>query len=95
MHDLVTLSVFLPIMWHREDEAIGRWNQGKSPGEKAAGGRSSQRACLWDTTQSSGKYATEEYKCFAIGITLLESGDNTFVIEWFAGINCIIVWSQI
>ena len=22
-------------------------------------------------------------------------GDNTFVIEWFAGINCIILWSQI
>ena len=20
---------------------------------------------------------------------------NTFVIEWFAGINCIILWSQI
>ena len=25
----------------------------------------------------------------------LELGDNTFVIEWFAGINCIILWSQI
>ena len=22
-------------------------------------------------------------------------GGNTFVIEWFAGINCIILWSQI
>ena len=22
-------------------------------------------------------------------------GDNTFVIEWFAGINCIILWLQI
>ena len=25
----------------------------------------------------------------------LKLGDNTFVIEWFAGINCIILWSQI
>ena len=25
----------------------------------------------------------------------LELGDNTFVIEWFAGINCIILQSQI
>ena len=24
-----------------------------------------------------------------------ELGDNMFVIEWFAGINCIILWSQI
>ena len=22
-------------------------------------------------------------------------GENMFVIEWFAGINCIILWSQI
>ena len=26
---------------------------------------------------------------------LWKLGDNTFVIEWFAGINCIILWSQI
>ena len=26
---------------------------------------------------------------------VLKLGDNTFVIEWFAGINCIILWSQI
>ena len=25
----------------------------------------------------------------------LKLGDNTFVFEWFAGINCIILWSQI
>ena len=25
----------------------------------------------------------------------IDLGDNTFVIEWFAGINCIILWSQI
>ena len=27
--------------------------------------------------------------------TMFQLGDNTFVIEWFAGINCIILWSQI
>ena len=26
---------------------------------------------------------------------VVKLGDNTFVIEWFAGINCIILWSQI
>ena len=30
-----------------------------------------------------------------ICIFLSELGDNMFVIEWFAGINCIILWSQI
>ena len=28
-------------------------------------------------------------------LTYVKLGDNTFVIEWFAGINCIILWSQI
>ena len=26
---------------------------------------------------------------------LFDLGDNKFVFEWFAGINCIILWSQI
>ena len=28
-------------------------------------------------------------------MAIVKLGDNTFVIEWFAGINCIILWSQI
>ena len=35
------------------------------------------------------------YKFKRIEETNLKLGDNTFVIEWFAGINCIILWSQI
>ena len=37
------------------------------------------------------EYFTPKWQFFG----LIQLGDNTFVIEWFAGINCIILWSQI
>ena len=36
----------------------------------------------------------QQYCIYSID-AVLYLGDNTFVIEWFAGINCIILWSQI
>ena len=47
-------------------------------------------------TKTKGLKDSSRTSCVSILHTsTTKLGDNTFVIEWFAGINCIILWSQI
>ena len=40
-------------------------------------------------------YREETFVFYYWSVSEWDLGDNTFVIEWFAGINCIILWLQI
>ena len=49
----------------------------------------------WRINAHLYRYLEYEAVFQRFGYKIFHLGDNTFVIEWFAGINCIILRSQI
>ena len=50
---------------------------------------------VWSRITDEGLVPEMRIWSILLIISDFKLGDNTFVIEWFAGINCIILWSQI